>query len=149
MQEPHFVIITIFLALSFSGCTSTNSSSTKLKYYNWSGLDAQLPNGTNATPSHNLPRSEYPFNNKGKYISSWAAEGNKRFGTKTTKNRASSRKRSSRKPSTSSGSKYHKIVSGDTLYGLALKYGTSVSAIKRANGMRSDVIIKGKTIKIP
>ena len=105
MQEPHFVIITIFLALSFSGCTSTNSSSTKLKYYNWSGLDAQLPNGTNATPSHNLPRSEYPFNNKGKYISSWAAEGNKRFGTKTT-NRASSRKRSSRKPSTSSSSKY-------------------------------------------
>ena len=148
MQEPHFVIVTIFLALSFSGCTSTNSSSTKLKYYNWSGLDAQLPNGTNATPSHNLPRSEYPFNNKGKYISSWAAEGNKRFGTKTT-NRASSRKRSSRKPSTSSSSKYHKIVSGDTLYGLALKYRTSVSAIKRANGMRSDVIIKGKTIKIP
>ena len=148
MQELHFVIITILLTLSFPGCTSTNSSSTKLKYYNWSGLDAQLPNGTNATPSHNLPRSEYPFNNKGKYISSWAAEGNKRFGTKTT-NRASSRKRSSRKPSTSSSSKYHKIVSGDTLYGLALKYRTSVSAIKRANGMKSDVIIKGKTIKIP
>ena len=148
MQELHFVIITILLTLSFLGCTSTNSSSTKLKYYNWSGLDAQLPNGTNATPSHNLPRSEYPFNNKGKYISSWAAEGNKRFGTKTT-NRASSRKRSSRKPSTSSSSKYHKIVSGDTLYGLALKYRTSVSAIKRANGMKSDVIIKGKTIKIP
>ena len=149
MQVLQFVIITIILALSFSGCTSTNSNSTKLQYYNWSGLDAQLPNGANSTPSHNLPRSEYPFNNKGQYISSWAAEGNKRFGTKTTKNRASSRKRTSRKPTTSSGSKYHKIVSGDTLYGLALKYGTSVSAIKRANGMRSDVIIKGKTIKIP
>jgi LysM repeat protein len=32
---------------------------------------------------------------------------------------------------------------------LARKYGTSVSAIKRANGMTSDVIIKGKTIRIP
>ena len=37
----------------------------------------------------------------------------------------------------------------DTLYGLARKYGTSVNAIKRVNGMTSDVIFKGKTIKIP
>jgi len=149
MHKLPLVAITATLTLISSGCVSTNSNSTKVRYYNWSGLDAQLPNGSNATPSHNLPRYEYPFNNKGQYISSWAAEGNKRFGNKTTKSRSSSRKRSSRKSSSASSSKYHKIVSGDTLYGLALKYGTSVSAIKRVNGMTSDVIIKGKRIKIP
>ena len=149
MQELRFVIITIFLALSLSGCTSTNSSSTKVRYYDWSGLDAQLPNGTNSTPSHNLPRYEYPFDTKGRYVSSWAAEGDRRLGRKSSSSRATSRKRTTRKPSSSSNSKYHRIVSGDTLYGLARKYGTSVSAIKRANGMTSDVIFKGKTIKIP
>ena len=149
MQELRFVIITIFLALSLSGCTSTNSSSTKVRYYDWSGLDAQLPNGTTSTPSHNLPRYEYPFDSKGRYVSSWAAEGDRRLGRKSSTSRATSRKRTARKPSSSSNSKYHRIVSGDTLYGLARKYGTSVSAIKRANGMTSDVIFKGKTIKIP
>ena len=149
MQELRFVIITIFLALSLSGCTSTNSSSTKVRYYDWSGLDAQLPSGTNSTPTHNLPRYEYPFDTKGRYVSSWAAEGDRRLGRKSSSSRATSRKRTARKPSSSSNSKYHRIVSGDTLYGLARKYGTSVSAIKRANGMTSDVIFKGKTIKIP
>ena len=149
MQELRFVIITIFLALSLSGCTSTNSSSTKVRYYDWSGLDAQLPYGTNSTPSHNLPRYEYPFDSKGRYVSSWAAEGERRLGRKSSASRATSRKRNARKPSSSSNSKYHRIVSGDTLYGLARKYRTSVSAIKRANGMTSDVIFKGKTIKIP
>jgi len=149
MQELRFVIITIFLALSLSGCTSTNSSSTKVRYYDWSGLDAQLHNGTNSTPTHNLPRYEYPFDTKGRYVSSWAAEGDRRLGRKSSSSRATSRKRTARKPSSSSNSKYHRIVSGDTLYGLARKYGTSVSAIKRANGMTSDVIFKGKTIKIP
>ena len=149
MQELRFVIITIFLALSLSGCTSTNSSSTKVRYYDWSGLDAQLPNGTNSTPTHNLPSYEYPFDTKGRYVSSWAAEGDRRLGRKSSSSRATSRKRTARKPSSSSNSKYHRIVSGDTLYGLARKYGTSVSAIKRANGMTSDVIFKGKTIKIP
>ena len=149
MQEKSLVIITFLLALNLTGCNTTNSSSTKVRYYDWSGLDAQLPNGTNSTPAHNLPRYEYPFDSKGRYVSSWAAEGNKRLGTRSSTSRGSTRKRSSRNTSTVTSSKSHRIVAGDTLYGLARKYGTSVSAIKRANGMTSDVIIKGKTIRIP
>ena len=149
MQEKPLVIITFLLALNLTGCNTTNSSSTKVRYYDWSGLDAQLPNGTNSTPAHNLPRYEYPFDSKGKYVSSWAAEGNKRLGTRSSTSRGSTRKRSSRNTSTVTSSKSHRIVAGDTLYGLARKYGTSVNAIKRANGMTSDVIIKGKTIRIP
>jgi LysM repeat protein len=41
------------------------------------------------------------------------------------------------------------IKKGDSLWGIARKYGTNVSAIKEANGMTSDTIIDGRTLIIP
>lgn len=41
------------------------------------------------------------------------------------------------------------VKKGDTLYGLASRYGTSVSAIKKASGISSDLLRDGKTLKIP
>lgn len=41
------------------------------------------------------------------------------------------------------------IQKGDTLGGLATKFGVSIDAIKEVNGMDSDTIFYGKTIKIP
>ena len=41
------------------------------------------------------------------------------------------------------------IKKGDSLWGIARKYGTSVSAIQEANGMTSDTIIDGRTLIIP
>lgn len=51
--------------------------------------------------------------------------------------------------STSSGGGTHTVVSGDTLFSLARRYGTSVSAIKSANGLSSDLIRVGQTLTIP
>jgi membrane-bound lytic murein transglycosylase D len=45
--------------------------------------------------------------------------------------------------------RYHKIKQGQTLSQIARKYKTSVSAIKRANGIRGTMIRAGKTIVIP
>lgn len=50
--------------------------------------------------------------------------------------------------STSSSKKYYKIRKGDTLSTIARKFGTSVSKIKKLNGMRSDRISAGKTIRV-
>jgi LysM repeat protein len=47
------------------------------------------------------------------------------------------------------GTKTHKIVKGDTLTSVAKKYNTSVDSIKSANGLRSDTISLGQTLKIP
>jgi LysM repeat protein len=149
MRLSHWAILAATTSLFASGCVSTGSDSTKVRSYSWSGLDAQLPNGNNSTPSHKMSKYEYPFDSNGRYVSSWAAEGERRLGRSSNRSRGSSRKRSVRSSSVQSSSKYHQIVSGDTLSGLARKYGTSVSAIKRVNGMSSDVIIKGKKIKIP
>ena len=43
----------------------------------------------------------------------------------------------------------HKVRSGDTLSRIARKYGTTVGAIKAANGKTSDVIRLGETLVIP
>lgn len=43
----------------------------------------------------------------------------------------------------------YKVKSGDTLSEIAEKYHTSVAKIKKANGMRSDMIQIGQTLKIP
>lgn len=43
----------------------------------------------------------------------------------------------------------HVVVKGDTLGGIARKYGTTPAAIKQANAMTSDTIVLGKKLKIP
>ncbi len=47
-----------------------------------------------------------------------------------------------------SAAKYHKVKSGETLGHIAIRYGTSVSTIKRLNGMRSSFIRAGQTIRV-
>jgi len=47
-----------------------------------------------------------------------------------------------------SGAVYYKIRSGDTLSGIAKKYKTTVSNIKRLNGLKSDFIREGQRIRV-
>lgn len=48
----------------------------------------------------------------------------------------------------SSGAKYHRVRSGETLSSIARKYRTSVSRIKSLNGMHSSRIRAGATIRV-
>lgn len=48
----------------------------------------------------------------------------------------------------SSGSS-HVVGSGENLYRISLKHGTSVAAIKSANGLTGDTIHPGQTLRIP
>lgn len=50
-------------------------------------------------------------------------------------------------PSTSP--RYHKVVSGDTLFSLSGRYGTSVAELKRLNGLKGDSIRVGQSLRIP
>lgn len=48
-----------------------------------------------------------------------------------------------------SQTKYHRIRSGDTLSGIARKYGTSVSKICALNGIRPTTILKiGRSLRV-
>lgn len=55
---------------------------------------------------------------------------------------------SSSVPSSTSSSVYHKVVSGDTLYGISRKYSVSVDQLKRVNGLSSNNIMKGQSLRI-
>jgi len=46
-------------------------------------------------------------------------------------------------------SRYHTVRRGDTLYNISRRYNTSVSAIQKANGLRSSAISTGKKLLIP
>lgn len=50
---------------------------------------------------------------------------------------------------TSSSSKRYSVKKGDTLYAIARRNGTSVSKLKAANGLSSDLIRPGQSLKIP
>ena len=53
------------------------------------------------------------------------------------------------KKTTSSSSKRYTVKKGDGLYGIARKYGTTVTKLKSANGLTSDLIRIGQVLKIP
>ena len=52
-------------------------------------------------------------------------------------------------PPAAAASTTHTVVRGDTLSGIARKYGVSIAAVKQANGMTSDVVVLGKDLVIP
>ena len=58
--------------------------------------------------------------------------------------------KSSGKTTSTSASAAYKVVSGDTVWDLARRYGTSVSAIIKANGLNSNATIRvGQSLTIP
>jgi nucleoid-associated protein YgaU len=123
------------------------------------------------TPPHSMAAAEYPFDGYGNYIDAWAAQGALRYrarvdsdshdhgrATRTTsasKRSTSSRPRSSSTPSKSGRKppaakpRSHTVKRGDTLSSLSRRYGVSIQAIKRANGMKSDLLIDGRRVVIP
>ncbi len=66
----------------------------------------------------------------------------------TVKNTSSTSGRVTNKNTTSNTNKTYKVVSGDTLSGIAVRYNTSVSALKSKNNLKSDLIFVGQTLNI-
>jgi hypothetical protein len=157
------------LGVLLSSCSSTSVDS--------GGLPTHLPeihlSGSNATPPHSMASYEYPFDTNGRYVSDWAAEGERRAGrsasatsddsARWSKSHGSSRSSSSRKTaSTSKGTSSkakpasskgrggsYTVKKGDTLSAIAARKGTSVAKIKAANGMSSDFLSIGRVLKLP
>lgn len=132
------------------------------------GVPSVLPNinlhGSTATPSHRMSSTEYPFAPNGDYVQSWAAAGggapaasdynnwrssHHSSGSSSSARKSTSSSSSYKKKTTKSSSTRHTVRSGDTLSGIARRYGTSVARIKSANGLKSDVIRDGRTLVIP
>ncbi len=125
------------------------------------GLPKNLPvislHGSPRTPPHGMTHADYPFADNGDYNSAWASEGGQGAGMDYSSWRVShgssrgrstsSKKKSSSKKSGSFGS--YQIKSGDSLSSIASRHGTTVAKLKAANGLSSNLIRAGKTLKIP
>lgn len=156
------------LPLWLASCSSTEIE----------GVPANLPEialaGSAATPAHHMATYEYPFDSRGNYVTDWAAEGEHRAGrsaratsedekkwsgshggrvtgsSSRKKKSSSTASKSKSKSSAKSGSSTKYVVKkGDTVERIARRYGTTVSKLKAANGLRSDLIRIGQTLKIP
>lgn len=130
-----------------------------------------------ATIPHGMAREDYPFGDDGRYRKDWVSSGGGRS-KKASKPVKSGSKRSSPSPSSDFGpssnvaaspgpsrpspsaasaapaapkpsARYHTVVKGDTLFGLASKYKVSVGDIKRVNGLSGDLIKLGQSLRIP
>ena len=53
------------------------------------------------------------------------------------------------KPGSSSGTILYTVQSGDSLYGIARRYNTTVNEIKRLNGLTSDLLTVGRQLLLP
>ena len=95
--------------------------------------------GSGSTASNSKPKS--------KSTSSSSSGSSKPKSTTASKPKPKPKTVAKPKPKSSTVS--YTVKKGDTLYGLANRYGTSVSAIKKANGLSSDMLRDGRSLKIP
>lgn len=146
------------LTFALSGCLAAGLVSCG------GGISGENPTGTG------------PFDSRGNYVESWADDPSKWNGrsvptpsqpeepqvasntttapvvtpspqASTTTVTAAPKPKPKPKPKPSAT--YHTVRKGDTLYGLAKRYGTSVSSIQKANGISGSIIRLGQKLKIP
>lgn len=77
MKQKLLIKSVALLATAVALCSCSGGGSYSLG--NWE-REARMVAGSTKTPEHSLPRSEYPFDDRGNYIAAWAASGEGRFG---------------------------------------------------------------------
>ena len=96
-------------------------------------------------PPRQQPADPYAFSAPSSSSSS-SSSSPKRSSTTAS---AKPKPKAAAKKSTASKSGSYKVASGDTLYGIARKRGTTVAKLKAANKLTSDLIRPGQSLRIP
>ncbi len=173
--EPHSIMTALrYLALSticlvLASCdnmkkSGSSSSDPYASNYGTDGHYNPYPgqSGYTSTPKYQTPpvQTSFPPAEPQPPANPYAFSGSKKptpsstYSTppkKTVASSSSAKKKSTSSKSTakkSSGSRYT-VVKGDTLSAIARKKGSSVAKIKAANGLKSDLIRLGQSLKIP
>lgn len=79
----------------------------------------------------------------------WKSETKKETASSKKNSKNASAKKNNRKKAEPAAPKSHTVKSGDNLTTIAKKYGTTVSALKKANGLSSDNLRPGQKLNLP
>lgn len=147
----------LLLSLLAVSCKNTQDSQYEDPYVsnfgNDGGYNPYPDSGGYSQPAPSTPSYDTPPSDPYAFSSSSSSSGSSSSSYTPPKTSTSSPKpktsSSSKSTAKKSSSRSHTVARGDTLYGLARKYGTSVSKIKSANGLSSDLIRIGQRLKIP
>ena len=106
--------------------------------------DSSSPPAYQSPPTDPLPPEPdpYAFNTPSSSSSSSSSAPKKTTTTSKPKPKPAPKK-------SVASSRRHTVKKGDTLYGIARQYKTTVAKIKTANGKKSDLIRPGEVLKIP
>ncbi len=163
------LLFALISALALGACNSTNSGSTAGDPYasnyndgHYNPYPGQSGRADNSAPTYTQPpapqqptytqppapqppANPYAFDAPKPTPSSSSTSSSRPKSTTKSKSKSTASKSKSK---SSSGSR-HTVGKGDTLYGIALKKKTTVAKLKAANGLKSDLIRPGQTLKIP
>lgn len=151
----------LFAVGAFAVTALSSCSGPKIK-----GLPKKLPvinlHGSKETPPHSMAKNEYPFDSNGDYKTDWVAGGSRgapesdysswrssHGGEPTPKKDYTPPKKKTTSSKSSSRTSTYTIKPGDSLSVIASRNKTTVAKLKAANGLKSDLIRAGKTLKIP
>lgn len=153
MKTPFILTCAVALAIPFSSCSQHNSSMTgydtaepasgEIPPWIAESSDPAYESGS-YNPVHDS--SGYAYNPPTKPSVTKKSSASKSKASSSSRNTVS-KKKSSRK--SSSKIRTYTVKKGDTLGAIARKNGTSVKALKRANGLKSDMIHINQKLTIP
>lgn len=138
------------LVLPFSSCSTQNSSTAG--YDTAEPASGEIPPWIAESSDPVYESGHYsPVNNSSGYAYNPPAKPSVTKKSSTRKNSASSKssRSTAARKSSSRKARTYTVKKGDTLGAIARRNGTSVKALKRANGLKSDLIHINQKLTIP
>ncbi|MFT4176842.1 MAG: LysM peptidoglycan-binding domain-containing protein [Luteolibacter sp.] len=146
-MTPIRLLASVFAVIALASCANRSDYDMSDPYGTGdSGSSYAAPSSTPSNPVYDSPAA-YEENSGGSSIAdSSYTSGDTSF---TPQKKTPSTSQPAVSSPARSGGTTHTVVKGDSLWTISRKYNVSISSIKAANNMTSDVVVLGKKLTIP
>jgi len=142
------LLLSAVLCTTLTSCKTTNADAAGGEYPQYASPDNPYPGQTGYQQASSSP--QYPqYQQYTPPQQTYTPAPEPSYTPQPTSYDAPVKKSTTKKKSSSSHGKSYTVNRGDTLYRIALNHGVTVSSLKSANGLHSDVIHPGQDLIIP